>query len=196
MVVSIVSVALAVIVLVSLLTVASGLNTTKPLPDFVAAVNAGDSGAVTDLLVGESEPWLSYGEWLVYSGAELSVSFCTTGSDGLDTCQVRFGDDWFYNRAAPREVARQGALSTVLTVEVIDEQIRVVEWPLPARLAAVEEPFRQWVLRAQPDSAELMWHAGPVRSRIESWLRLDATSGETHMALLDEYLQYLNPSTR
>jgi hypothetical protein len=192
---SLVSILLAAVSIGALNRVASGLDLSRPLPDLVTAINQGDSAALSALLLDESEEWTTRGEWLASTGAVISLSSCTRDGDtSATTCTVRFGNDWFYNRAAPPEVAKHGSFGTVLTVEIEGDQLRVVDFPLPTGLAEVEEPFRQWVVQTHPRSAPLMWDTGG--SSIESRIRLDGAGGTAHQALLDDYVDYLRATTR
>jgi hypothetical protein len=191
---SLVSVVLAVLAVGMLSRVASGLSVSHPLPEFVTAVNAADTAAVSTLLAGDSEEWVARSEWLANTGAALKLSSCIPGEGTSITCSVRFGNDWFFNRAAPPDIAKHGWLGTVLAVEIDGDQVRITDFPLPAGLADVEEPFRQWVVRTHPASVPLMWDtAGPD---LESRMRIDAAGGAAHQALVEEYVEYLNlPST-
>ena len=125
--------------------------------------------------------------------ATLSVNGCTTSGEGLTTCQVHNGDDWFFNRAAPREVARGGSLVTTITVEVIDQQVHILEWPLPAGLAVAEDPFRRWVLRTHPDQAGLLWRSPTVGNDVERYMLINGAAGKAHALLGAEYLRFVNP---
>jgi hypothetical protein len=192
---SLVSILLAAVSIGALNRVASGLDLSRPLPDLVTAINQGDSVAISALLLEESEEWTARGEWLAGTAAVISLSSCTGGGDTpATTCTVHFGNNWFYNRAAPPEVAKHGSFGTVLTVEIEGDQLRVVDFPLPAGLAEVEDPFHQWAVQTHPRSAPLMWEAGGPS--IESRIRLDGTGGAAHQALLDEYVDFLQATTR
>ena len=192
---SLVSILLAAVSIGALNRVASGLDLSRPLPDFVTAINQGDSAAISALLLDEPEEWTTRGEWLAGTGAVISLSSCTGGGDtSATTCSVRFGNDWFYNRAAPPEVAKHGSFGTVITVEIEGDQLRVVDFSLPAGLAEVEDPFHQWVVRTHPTSVPLMWDTGGPS--IESRIRLDGAGGAAHQALLDEYVDYLQATAR
>jgi len=192
---SLVSILLAAVSIVALSRVASRLDLSRPLPDFVTAINQGDSAAISALLLGESEEWPDRGEWLAGTGAVISLSSCTQGGDtSATTCAVRFGNAWFYNRAAPPEVAKHGSFGTVLSVEIEGDQLRVIDFPLPSGLAEVEEPFHEWTVQTHPRSAPLMWDTGGTS--IESRIRLDGAGGAAHQALLDEYVDYLQATTR
>ena len=186
---SLVSVLLAVLAVGMLSRVASELDTSRPLPEFVAAVNAADTGAVSSLLVGESDEWVARSEWLANTGATLTLSSCTPGDGTSVSCTVRFGNDWFFNRAAPPEVAKLGSLGTLLTVETEGDQLRITDFPWPVGLADVEEPFRQWVIRTHPASVPLMWDTGGTD--LESRMRIDAAGGTAHQDLAEEYVDYL-----
>ena len=188
---SVLAIALAVVAAGSLITVLGSLSTSEPLPELIAAINGRDRAAVDQLLAGSA--WLDRAEWLMATDATLSLNGCTTSTDGSTTCQVHNGDDWFFTRAAPRAVARHGTLVTSITVEVIDEQIHILEWPLPAGLAAVEDPFRRWVLRTRPEMAGLMWHSPTVGDDVEQYMTIDGAAGEAHVSLGAEYLRLLNP---
>ncbi len=190
MLLSLVSVLMALIAVSALGRVAAGLTLSRPLPDLVAAINEGDTAAVSALLLDDSETWTVRTDWLAATGAVISLSSCNPGTGTSVTCAVRFGNDWFYNQAAPPEVARQGSFGTVLTVEIEGDQIRTIDFPLPAGLSAVEEPFYQWVSRADPTSVESMWRRPGVKA--ELWI--DAKAGEAHRSLLDEYVGYLHES--
>jgi hypothetical protein len=192
---SLVSILLATVSIGALNRVASGLDLSRPLPDLVAAFNQGDSAAISALLLDDSEEWTARGEWLASTGAVISLSSCIEGGDtSATTCTVRFGNDWFYNRAAPPEVAKHGSFGTVLTVEIEGDRLRVVAFPLPAGLAEVEEPFRQWAVQTHPRSVPLMWDTGGPS--VESRIRLDGAGGAAHQALLDDYLDYLQAKSR
>ena len=188
---SVLAIALAVVAAGSLITVLGSLGTSEPLPDLIAAINDGDRAAVDQLLADEA--WLDRTAWLMATDATLSLNGCTTGGDGLVTCQVHNGDDWFFNRAAPRAVTRHGTLVTSITAEVIDEQIHIIEWPLPAGLAGVEDPFRRWVLRTHPDLAGLMWRSPTVGGDVERYMVINGAAGEAHVSLGVEYLRLVNP---
>lgn len=187
---SLVSLLLVAVTISALGRVVSRLDTSRPLPEYVAATNQGDAAALEALLVEESQEWLDRSKWLAATGAELSLTSCTTDDGGLTACNVRFGNGWFYNRAAPPEVARGGALGTVISVEVAGNRLRIIDFPLPDRLTEVEEPFRQWALRTHPGSAPRMWDTS--RSGVESQLRIDAIGGAAHQVLLDEYVEYVS----
>ncbi len=186
-------VALAVLATWALFAVVGSLATTQPLPALVAAINQSDRAAVGELLVEGDPAWQAHSEWLIATNATLALNGCTTGTAGLVTCQVRFGDGWFFNQAAPAEVARLGSLVTSLTVEITDHRVRVAQWPLPAGLPAVEDSFRRWVLQVHPEMSELLWRSPTVGSEVEQYMIIDAAAGEAHMRLCEEYLQYLNP---
>lgn len=191
---SVVSILLAAVTIFALNRVASGLDLSRPLPDYVAAINQGDAAAMSALLLDESEEWTARAEWLAGTGAVISLSSCGPGLDAsATTCTVRFGNNWFYNRAAPPEVAKHGSFSTVLTVQTEGDQLRVLDFRLPAGLAEVEEPFHQWAVRTHPRSVPLIWDT--VGPSIESRIRLDAAGGSARQALLDEYVEYLSATT-
>ncbi|NNC93317.1 MAG: hypothetical protein HKN80_12590 [Acidimicrobiia bacterium] len=185
------SVALAAVAAGSLITVLSSLSMSAPLPDLIAAINGRDQAAIDELVAGED--WVDRIDWLMATGATLSVNGCTTSTDGLTTCQVHNGNDWFFSRAAPRAVARHGSLVTTITFEVIDEEIHVIDWPLPAGLAAAEDPFRRWVLRTHPDRAGLMWRSPTVGDDVERYMVINGAAGRAHFSLGAEYLRLLNP---
>jgi hypothetical protein len=125
--------------------------------------------------------------------ATLSLNACTTDSDGFVTCRVHNGDEWFFNRAAPRSVARYGTLITSITAQVVDDQVRITEWPLAAGLAEVEDPFRRWVLRTHPEQGELMWRSPAVGNDVERYMIISGAAGEAHERLAADYLRLVNP---
>jgi hypothetical protein len=182
---------LAVVAIGSLATVLAGMSTSEPLPDLIAAINERDQAAVERLLAGEA--WTDRVGWLMATNATLSLNGCTTGGDGFVTCQVHNGDDWFFNEAAPRSVARSGALATSITVEILDEQVHITDWPLPTGLADVEGPFRGWVLRTHPQMSELMWRSPTVGNDVARYMIIDAAGGEAHQRLAAAYLRVVNP---
>ena len=188
---SVLAIALAAVAAGSLITVLTSLRTSEPLPDVIAAINSRDQAAVDKLVAGEA--WTDRIEWLMATEATLSLNGCTTSADGLTTCQVHNGDDWFFNRAAPREGARAGSLVTTITVEVIDQQIHILEWPLPAGLAVAEDPFRRWVLRTHPDLAGLLWRSPTVGNDVERYMVINGAAGRAHASLGAEYLRLVNP---
>ena len=185
---SIVCVLLAATAVGFLITVASGLHVDRPLPAFVSALNRDDTAALSELLTPDGEPWLTHSGWLIATEAELFLTACDTDTDGLVTCEVHFGDRWFYNRAAP---PRQGHLVTSLTVEIIEEHLRVADWLMPEGLDTVEESFRLWVLQTHPDLAEFMWYMAPTGQGTRFQMRIDSAGGEAHRGLLEEYLRSL-----
>ena len=188
---SVLASALAMVAAGSLITVLTSLGKSEPLPDLIAAINRRDPAAVDELVAGGA--WADRVDWLMATGATLSINGCTTSVDGLTTCQVHNGDDWFFTRAAPREVRRSVSLVTTITVEVIDEQIHILEWPLPAGLAVAEDPFRRWVLRTHPDLAGLMWRSPTVGEEVERYMVIDGAAGRAHASLAAEYLRFVNP---
>ena len=68
---------------------------------------------------------------------------------------------------------------------------RAFEFPLPGNIRAVDEPFRQWVTRAHPEAAPLLWETRP-RSNAPEML-LDPDAAATRMSLLPGYLRFVNP---
>lgn len=184
---SVVCVLVAVVATGLLINVVTGLAVDDSLSAFVMAVNQVDSSALTEVLAGEGEQWINRSEWLAATGSTVSLTGCESAG-GLVTCEVNYGHGWFYNQAAPPEIERHGALMTSISVEVGEESVRVVDWPMPTELDAVEESFRRWAMRAHPSRADLMWDT----TQNGAPLRVDSISGETHMSLLEEYLRYLN----
>lgn len=182
--------AVAAIMLANLLT---SLSVRDPLPDLIAAINRADVDAVEVTLVDGPEEWQAMAGWLIATDAELSLNGCRAGTAGKTTCQVHFGPDWFFNRAAPPEVAETGRFSTSLTATISGDQLAITDWPVPPGLKAVDQPFRLWAMQLHPEEAALIWEPLHPGRGLSTTMRIDQASGEARLGLLEEYLAFLNP---
>lgn len=179
--------AVAAIMLANLLT---SLSVRHPLDHLVEAINSGDSAGVAATLAGDSDEWLATAEWLMATDAQLSFNGCEANPAGSTTCQVHFGPAWFFNQVTP---AGAGSFSTFVTAKIIDDQLVIIDWPLPQGLKSADQPFRLWAMQIQPEKAALIWEPLHPGRGISTSMRIDQVSGEARLSLLDEYLAFRNP---
>ncbi|MGI9648419.1 MAG: hypothetical protein ACR2OI_07860 [Acidimicrobiia bacterium] len=192
---SVLCAALAAAALAMLANLLTSLSVGEPLPDLVTAINNGDDPAVAATLGESSEEWMAMTGWLMATEAELSLNGCRTNLDASTTCQVHFGPAWFFNRAAPPEVAAAGSFATSITGRAIGDQFMIIDWPLPAALRTVDRPFRLWAMQIHPDEAAVMWEPLHLGRGVSTTMRIDKASGQARSDLLDEYLAFRNPPT-
>lgn len=190
---SLICAALAAAAAVMLAQVLNSLSVRQPLPDLMAAINAGDAAVVAETLGGDSDEWLARADWLMATDAYLTLNGCRANRDNSTTCQVHFGPAWFYNRAAPPAFTAAGSFATEITVETFDRHLLIREWPLPAGLAVVDKPFRLWAMQVHPQEAQVMWEPLHPARGVSTSMRVDGAAGAARLSLLDEYLTYRDP---
>lgn len=173
-------VALAVVVLAAAgagtwLLVRGGEKTpTDVIQDFAAAMRADDMESVEGFAGSDDVGFI---EWLIGMKAEPVLTDCVENNTYV-SCDVTFGDEFFYS------VVDGETKTSTLGGFVRDGVFEGDSWPPPAGLATTEASLRTFVQEVHPELEDQMFgndYAG---------VRMDRTSGELRMQVLDEYLAW------
>lgn len=145
--------------------------------DYAAAFEAGDYEAAVELIHEDSLPvWDGVTEWLMATGADdLRFENCEPVEfTSNHVCDVTFGENWIYNRASAEPIVSR------MVYEEIDAQLRIVDWPAPDSLMALDAELRDWVEENHPERVDEMWTFTAT-----IWNR---EGGEARMDVAEEWL--------
>lgn len=167
-------------------TVATVEPTTAPAPPvagqdlvdaLVAAFREGDAAAIGELVVVDPfVPWL-----IAIDASTLEFTDCTNPAPELIQCETKLDGNHFY-----AQLLGEPHIS-VFTATVGEQRLSDQTWPPGDGVEEAEARFEAWATEAHPELAPVLFNpASPVAN-----IRFSQASGETRMALLDEYLEYL-----